>query len=835
MRSVSVIALIWLAGLINLQAKAMDLPVLPYPQAHVVGKSVIKLSRNIKFIGVSAAIQNRLTANWKLLANEYPVKGNLQIITLVLAGQSTPNIALVNKTEPDWESKIGNEGYVLILNAKQKVIAANTEAGLFYGLQSLKQLTRAGWNHELVITDWPSFAHRGIYDDISRGPISKVSVIKKQIERLAELKFNSLSFYIEHVVQPLSYPDFAPANGKLTMADIRELSAYAAKFHMELVGSFQSFGHFNNILSLPKYQSMGETSTMISPLDPKARKFLSSVITELCGAFNSPYFNVNCDETFDLGKGKSKAYVDSVGVAKYYADHIKFLYDVLKKNHKQLMMWGDIALQHEEILDMLPRDIIYLTWEYGDQKSFDAWIQPFVKRGLQFMVCPGVVNSNRMFPDLLLAKANINGFLSAGKQNGAIGALTTVWDDGGMCSFSADWYGVYTAAEKSWNASVADTSSFNTRYERNAYGTANGEYLKALSKLMELRNIPLTYNLADQLWTQKILPAKGKTLIINNTDAGKVLATVDAGLSYINTAKPQRNKADAAYLKFSLQQYQLLMDSRTQLAQVADNYRQMGAKVNTAQLNKDIRVIAGLENRYRTLKITYTALWNAENQPYWLDVNLKVFDGKINDLHQLKSNLIGAINHPAALPTAGNISLNIKSSDSFYFQNWLLSGPFKTTTVPAFLYSEDATYNVPPKPGDMAQYQGKNYRWMKYISQDGGIVDLADYYKTNKDAVAYAYCAITTDNAHPVTALISGTGIQVYLNGNAVTAQGARNVDGETPFNLSFKKGANHIVLKIPTQINEWAYTFRLDTKEPITNHKQKYTLNAKNSIHEAD
>ncbi len=112
---------------------------------------------------------------------------------------------------------------------------------------------------------------------------------------------------------------------------------------MQLVGSFQSFGHFEKILSLPQYKDMGETSTMISPLDPKAKKFLESVIGELCDAFGSPYFNVNCDETFDLGKGRSKAYVDSVGKDKYYADHLIFLHDILKKCNKKMMMWGDIA------------------------------------------------------------------------------------------------------------------------------------------------------------------------------------------------------------------------------------------------------------------------------------------------------------------------------------------------------------------------------------------------------------------------------------------------------------------------------------------------------------
>jgi hypothetical protein len=77
--------------------------------------------------------------------------------------------------------------------------------------------------------------------------------------------------------------------------------------------------------------------------------------------------------------------------------------------------------------------------------------------------------------------------------------------------------------------------------------------------------------------------------------------------------------------------------------------------------------------------------------------------------------------------------------------------------------------------------------------------------------------------------------VQVYLNGNHIVAQPPLKVEGETAFKLDFKKGANHIVLKIPATADAWNYTFRLDTKEPITNHKQKYTLNSKTSIHEAD
>ncbi|WP_080058273.1 family 20 glycosylhydrolase [Spirosoma aerolatum] len=816
-------------------AAATPVPVLPYPQQVIVGKPLPPIGTAVAFTGsgLESGVTKRLAANWQLAGLNQSAQASQQTVTLIVSGKSAKANALVDGYTAGWSGKVGAEGYVLVLNTRHKFIAANTETGLFYGLQSLKQLVRAGWNQEITITDWPSFANRGIYDDISRGPTPKVSTIKKQIERMAELKINSLSFYIEHVVQPRSYPDFAPADGKLTMDDIRELSAYAAQFHMQLVGSFQSFGHFANILSHPKYQPMGETSTMISPLDPKARAFLASVITELCGAFNSPYFNVNCDETFDLGKGKSKAYVDRVGVAKYYADHIKFLYDVLKKQHKQLMMWGDIALQHEEILDLLPKDIIYLTWEYGDQKSYDTWIQPFVKRGLTFIVCPGIVNSNRLFPDMVMARGNINGFLKAGKQAGTAGVLTTIWDEGPMCFFHSDWYGVYTAAEKSWNISQGETGSFNERFERTAYNTGNGNYVKALFTLMELRGIPLTYNLAEQIWLQKLLPDSGKKLIINNQDVPKIQAIVNTGLTYVRAAEPQLNHTDGQFLQFTLQQYQLLMDSRLLLAQAADTYRTAQSQHNTAALQATIQAIVGLQARYQSLKETYRSLWEAENQPYYLAINLNGFDAKITQLQQLTTRLQNLIASSAPLPAIAAIGLDIKASNAFYFQNWLLTGPFKTPTPPRFLYSEDPAYNVPPKPGDMAQFQGKSYRWQKYISQEGGIVDLSDYYKNASGAVAYAYCSITADSAQAVTAQISTQAVELFVNGTQVQPGNAVDQD-ETPFAINLAKGVNHILLKLPTSAS-WNFAFRLDTRKPITNHKHKYSLNAKTSVHEAD
>ena len=87
---------------------------------------------------------------------------------------------------------------------------------------------------------------------------------------------------------------------------------------------------------------------------------------------------------------------------------------IVRSHGKKMMMWGDFVLQHPETLTLLPDDITYLTWEYGDRSSFDHWITPFASRHLPFMVCPGILNTYRLFPDMIMAKANISKFAYQG-------------------------------------------------------------------------------------------------------------------------------------------------------------------------------------------------------------------------------------------------------------------------------------------------------------------------------------------------------------------------------------------------------------------------------------
>ena len=80
---------------------------------------------------------------------------------------------------------LGEEGYVVFANADQVVVAGNTAAGTFYGLQTLKQLIHGDGASASIpavkIIDWPTMRWRGVSDDISRGPVPTVDYIKRQI------------------------------------------------------------------------------------------------------------------------------------------------------------------------------------------------------------------------------------------------------------------------------------------------------------------------------------------------------------------------------------------------------------------------------------------------------------------------------------------------------------------------------------------------------------------------------------------------------------------------------------------------------------------------------
>lgn len=549
---------------------------------------------------------------------------------------------------------LGDQGYILNISKDRVLVAANTSTGIFYGVQTLKQIIRANRVGDqipcLTITDWPALEYRGWMDDISRGPIPTMTLLKKEVRKLAEYKLNFFTLYTENVFKLKAYPDLAPQDG-LTADQVKELTEYAAPYHIQLVGNFQSFGHMYKTLSDPFYYKMRETENVLCPVVPQTYQFLSKVYSEIVPAYSSKFFNINCDETFDLGMGKSKALVDSLGIGTVYADHINKVYDLLKPYHKTIMMWGDIADEDTSIVGMLPKNIIMLPWNYSPANSFDSMIIPFVNDGFRFMVAPGVGCWSQIWPSMQSAVINISNFVRDGAKYGAMGMLNTAWDDDGENFFNYNWFGMIWGAECSWKPAPPDSgpsadnylsarlAHFDNSFNAIFYGNAADSVAQTFFRLDSIRNYPVRNILSDPgFWKEPLdftADESNDSNATNNLAAGSAAARVLEELEN-EKASAKRNVGTLDYAIFAARRVEF--ETRKNI---------FGIRLRQAMINRDsvsLAVIRSeitplLANLHR-LKMEYVRLWGKENRTWWLNKILDRYDELGNSLINLDKTVI---------------------------------------------------------------------------------------------------------------------------------------------------------------------------------------------------
>jgi hypothetical protein len=451
-----------------------------------------------------------------------------------------------------------------------------------------------------------------------------------------------------------------------------------------------------------------------------------------------------------------------------------------------------------------------------------------------------------------MAVKNITGFAVAGKESGAAGLFTTIWDDGGSCFFEADWYSVYKAAEKSWNLQPEADNSFDTRYCITAYGDEQSNYTKALHQLLQLRKLPLTWNMNDQVWNGAPLPREGRSILLCNADIDSAEAILERASKYLPESE-FRNKMDWTALKLAMGQYFMIMKWRRGIAGYSEGMAKLKKSTGAerSRLLKELLTedrIRGQQSLNASVRETYIQLWRSENQSYWLDIALRPFDEMEKATAYLQEEIRSLQKRSAAglpVPDGSASRLKVYAATDRYFQNWLFCGPFQGNggRPPSFLYFPEHNDSIMPKPGDQFSFQEKSYRWKKFSSPAGGISYLQDQWPEgigNRDWV-YAFAIIHSDSTRNMTAfLLAGNGAVIFCNGRSLPLKRGSNglpmLSGpEFRIGLPLIKGINYLVIKLPGSLPDKAFAFRLQPSVTLVNHKHKYYLNPNTSDHDAE
>ncbi|WP_260705024.1 beta-N-acetylhexosaminidase [Edaphobacter flagellatus] len=559
----------------------------------------------------------------------------------------------------DFPAEMKAEGYAIIPDGKGLAITAASDAGIFYAIQTVKQMFLGNGTNAVLrtatIRDWPAMRYRGLSDDLSRGPVPTFEFQKKQIRVLAAYKLNIYSPYFEHTMQYTGHPLMAPPGGTLTQAQARELVAYAAKYHITIIPEQEAFGHLHYLLDWEKYSPIAETphGHVLAPAQPEAQKLTHDMFNELAQIFPGPFLHLGADETVELGKGQTKAAVDSQGLGQVYLDFLEKIVADLKPLNRKLLFWGDIAYKEPDLLKQVPPSFkqatIAVPWEYNPQpKGFTRYIKPFTDAGFETWVAPGINNWSRVYPNWNNGLANIQQFTLDGQKLGATGQLNTIWDDDGEALSNANWYGILFGAEAAWHQGEASIPTFQSSFGENFHGDTTGKIDQAQQEIMAahklLKDSPYKTDAQDLLFWQDPWNADGQriapqirailpelrlhaeralTLVAEARNANPNLRESDA----LDVLELGARRMDLIGLKFQI--------SDEIAASYAHAYALQGSKKkeDREDVARELNLINGvngrlqdMRNNYSLLRDLYEQAWLKSNRTYFLRNNLERYD-----------------------------------------------------------------------------------------------------------------------------------------------------------------------------------------------------------------
>ena len=260
---------------------------------------------------------------------------------------------------------LGDEGYELNVSSDDVRVRAARPAGIFYGVQTLRQLLPAAVEHRglrpqpmkipaVRVVDSPRFPWRGAMLDVSRhffGPAE----VRRYVDLLALYKINRLHLHLSDDqgwrIEIASWPNLTTHGGSTavgggpggfyTQAEYRELVAYAAERFITIVPEIDMPGHTNAALaSYPELNCDGAAPPLYSGIDvgfsslcvdkDVTYRFIDDVVGEIAALTPGRWFHLGGDEVKTL-------------TPQQYATFVERVQEIVRRHGKEAIGWDEIA------------------------------------------------------------------------------------------------------------------------------------------------------------------------------------------------------------------------------------------------------------------------------------------------------------------------------------------------------------------------------------------------------------------------------------------------------------------------------------------------------------
>lgn len=368
------------------------------------------------------------------------------------------------------------EAYELTIEHTGISVSTAGAAGLFYAVQSLRQLADqcGGFFPCLEIFDSPALDIRGVLLDIGRNKIPSLKTMFDLLDKFSSMRINHVEFYMEGYCYNYSnYAYLFSDDTPVTAEEFKALDDYAKRHFIDLVPNQNVLGHMDKWLAKPQMNHLAECEDgfiyenlfwrppmTLDVRDERSYGFITGLLDDLLQSFSSPLINVNMDEPFELGKGKNKQFSEKNGTSKLYLDYVRKINDYCRSKGKRMMMWGDQVVEDSGSIASLPKDVILLDWIYEGDANFETHAKCLQSTGLDYCLCPGTSSWCSIAGRSDNMKKNIRNAVDCTCRYGGKGIITTDWGDLGHWQYISSSYPAFTLSGLySWSGCDADESS----------------------------------------------------------------------------------------------------------------------------------------------------------------------------------------------------------------------------------------------------------------------------------------------------------------------------------------------------------------------------------------
>lgn len=230
-----------------------------------------------------------------------------------------------------------------------------------------------------------------------------------------------------------------------TKEEVCDFVSYCNELGLDVIPLQNCIGHSEYILRHERYSQLRESQVDPSQVCPlkisQAVPVFKEIFAEVAALHPSQYFHIGADETYLLGQCRDCAeYAAEYGKSKLFVEYVKAMCQIVLDMGKTPVMWADIILAHPEAVAELPKELIFIDWNYGWDINKFGKLENLLEVGVNMWGATAL----RSGPDNIYLTQwskhfnNLATFVPFGREHGYNGFVQTSWSTSGTYGFHYD-------------------------------------------------------------------------------------------------------------------------------------------------------------------------------------------------------------------------------------------------------------------------------------------------------------------------------------------------------------------------------------------------------------